>query len=188
MPFVMAIIKETLRIAPVGPLGLPRMTIEEDNLGGYFIPQGAQVIYNISGIHRNLYERPHDFTPERWLTSLSDSGYNKSRNNAISVASNEDSTSPQLGKLDILDGIYTFGQGRRLCPGTHLAIRELFLVTSKILSCYTIKSFNGQQLIKKHKFGLTVLPSPHVRMIVEPRVAVHLSQKGPYGLDKWLVK
>ena len=47
LPYVNAIAKEVLRWHPVGPLGFPHLSTEEDVYEGYFIPKGSIVIPNI---------------------------------------------------------------------------------------------------------------------------------------------
>ncbi|KAL7747702.1 hypothetical protein RI367_006991 [Sorochytrium milnesiophthora] len=154
LPYVRAIIKEALRIKPVGPLALPRMTTQADQLAGYDIPEGTQVILNLAGIHRDAFSNADrsaqryplsDFCPERFLDDDDDHG-------------------AETDKLDILNGLYTFGQvGRRLCPGLHLAYRELFLVLSRLLMCFELQAYDQSgaplaHVSTKDKFGLVVTP------------------------------
>ncbi|KAL1860863.1 hypothetical protein Plec18170_001377 [Paecilomyces lecythidis] len=47
LPYIDAIVKETLRWNPVGPMGLPHMTTEDDIYEGYLIPKGAVILPNI---------------------------------------------------------------------------------------------------------------------------------------------
>ncbi|KAG6325816.1 hypothetical protein ID866_13273, partial [Astraeus odoratus] len=47
MPYVEAVVLETLRWYPVIPLGLPHMTSEDDVFDGMYIPQGATVMINV---------------------------------------------------------------------------------------------------------------------------------------------
>ena len=47
LPFVEAVVKEAFRWHPVGPMGLPHETSEDDYCEGYLIPKGALVIPNI---------------------------------------------------------------------------------------------------------------------------------------------
>ena len=41
LSFIEAMVKEVLRWRPVGPIGLPRLTLEDDWYKGYFIPKGS---------------------------------------------------------------------------------------------------------------------------------------------------
>ncbi|RAO66226.1 uncharacterized protein BHQ10_002238 [Talaromyces amestolkiae] len=69
LPYTQAFIKETLRWCPVAPLGAPHSNTEVDEYMGYEIPKGAVIVPNIWGMHRDpeIYHRPNDFLPERWL-------------------------------------------------------------------------------------------------------------------------
>lgn len=44
LPYTYATYLETLRSAPVTPLGLPHKVIEDDVYNGFFIPKGATVV------------------------------------------------------------------------------------------------------------------------------------------------
>lgn len=44
LPFVRAIVMETLRWIPVLPFGVPRAVIEDDVYNGHHIPKGSTVI------------------------------------------------------------------------------------------------------------------------------------------------
>lgn len=46
LPYVNAVIKESLRWLNVFPLGLPHCTIADNELRGYFIPAGTIVLPN----------------------------------------------------------------------------------------------------------------------------------------------
>ncbi|KAJ7719207.1 cytochrome P450 [Mycena olivaceomarginata] len=46
MPYISAIVQETLRWQNIGPIAVPRLTSSEDEYGGYRIPAGAIVIGN----------------------------------------------------------------------------------------------------------------------------------------------
>ncbi|KAI9183704.1 hypothetical protein H9P43_004622 [Blastocladiella emersonii ATCC 22665] len=151
LPYTRAIVKEVLRAIPVGPLGLPRMTTEDTEVGGYAVPKGTQVIYNLVSIHDSMYPGAGtEFKPEGWLAGGKGDG---------------------KANLEIPDGLYTFGQGRRLCPGFHLAYRELFLVTSTMLAAFELRSADPEhpQLRMEETFGLTVLPKHGVPVQFIPR-------------------
>ena len=47
LPYVTAIVKETLRWQPVTPLAVPHLLTEDDEYNGYFIPKGAYIIPNV---------------------------------------------------------------------------------------------------------------------------------------------
>jgi cytochrome P450 len=47
LPYIAAIVKETLRWAPPFPVGIPHRLIEDDVYRGMFIPGGAMIVENI---------------------------------------------------------------------------------------------------------------------------------------------
>ncbi|KAF9562477.1 cytochrome P450 [Agrocybe pediades] len=112
LPLVKAIIKETLRWAPVAPLGIPHHAMEDDVYQGYFIPKGATITANIWAITHDeeIYPDPFKFDPSRHLGTKAQ---------------------PDPFK-------FVFGFGRRICPGAHLAEMSLFLSISNILAVFDI--------------------------------------------------
>ncbi|CAI9098475.1 OLC1v1035126C1 [Oldenlandia corymbosa var. corymbosa] len=109
MPYLKAVIKETLRLHPPVTL-LVRQSIEHVKLLGYDIPAGTQVIVNIWAIQRdpNLWEYPEEFRPERFLNSKIDfRGFNFE--------------------------LIPFGAGRRGCPGINSAMATNELALAKLV-------------------------------------------------------
>ena len=51
LPYVTAIVKETLRWAPPNPIGSAHRLMEDDIYKGMFIPAGATVMENIWSVH-----------------------------------------------------------------------------------------------------------------------------------------
>ncbi|XP_037086331.1 probable cytochrome P450 CYP44 [Pollicipes pollicipes] len=68
LPFVKAVLKETLRLYPIGT-EVSRITDQDMELGGYVIPAGTHVDLNQSVQLRSArwFADPEDFRPERWL-------------------------------------------------------------------------------------------------------------------------
>ncbi|KAI0772736.1 CyP450 monooxygenase [Trametes elegans] len=114
LPYVHALVKETLRWRVVLPLGFSHCSIHDDEYRGYFIPGGTQIIPNAWAFTRDPkdYPDPEKFMPERFLKD---------------------------GKLnpDILDP-GDFGYGRRACPGRDFADATMFAVVSSVLHTFNI--------------------------------------------------
>ncbi|KAH7133926.1 cytochrome P450 [Dactylonectria macrodidyma] len=121
---VRACMKETLRWMPTTILGaVPHAVTEDDTYNGYIIPKGAGVLNNVWAIHMDpkRHHNPRQFNPERYCDdqqSLADAAANRN-------ASQRDQ--------------FTFGAGRRICPGIHVAERSLFLGMSRLLWAFTIE-------------------------------------------------
>ncbi|KAK6526453.1 hypothetical protein TWF694_005039 [Orbilia ellipsospora] len=113
LPYVEAVLKETLRWNPIGPLGLPHTADEEDEYRGYRIPKGSIILPSITWFSRDPsnYSEPHVFKPERFL-----------------------GPSEELNPYS-----YVFGFGRRICPGRNLAEANMFLVIAQSLAAFNIK-------------------------------------------------
>jgi len=148
LPYMNALVKELLRWAPVGPMGLPHRLNKEDEYNGYRIPKGTIVLTNIWHMSRDTSAYgPHvdAFRPERFL------GANAAPR-GLSTSSTQEFGSP------------VFGFGRRICPGMHVADPTLFINCSSILATMNITATIG-------KDGKPVLPDVHYTsgIIVHPK-------------------
>lgn len=122
LPYLQAIIKETLRLHPIAPLLLPRKAKEDVEVNGYLIPKGAQIFVNVWAIGRDpkVWDNPNLFSPERFLGT----------------------------KLDIKGQNFQltpFGSGRRICPGLPLAMRMLHMMLGSLLISFDWKLENGMK-------------------------------------------
>jgi len=69
IPYVDAVINETMRLQPPVPANLTRTTPKEGlTIGGVYIPGDITVSVPTYAIHRDrrYFERPLEFLPERW--------------------------------------------------------------------------------------------------------------------------
>ena len=100
LPYLKAVINETLRLHPPSPLLLPRETLEDTRLLGYDVPAGTRVLINAWAIGRDPATwgpRAEEFAPERFV------GYG-------------------LGGAGQDFSFLPFGAGRRGCPGVEFAM------------------------------------------------------------------
>ncbi|KAJ7764633.1 cytochrome P450 [Mycena maculata] len=118
LPYINAIVKESLRWELVIPLGVPHRAMEDDVYNGYFIPAGTIMIANQWGISHDeqVFSDPFAFRPERFL--------------------NKESPLPDPSTI-------AFGWGRRICPGRFLAENSLWLHVATILACFNISPAIG---------------------------------------------
>ncbi len=124
LPYLEATINETARLASVAPLGIPHQTTCDTSVGGYDVPKGTHVFFNLYAIHHD--ERHWDdaeaFLPERWLDE--DGKYTPGRHQSF----------------------LPFSAGRRVCFGEALAKMELFLILSHVFQRFEFKKAEGEQL------------------------------------------
>ena len=110
LPYIQAIVKEVLRWRPVLALALPHSTTEDDWYNGMFIPKGTLVLTNLWHCNRESSSYGDDakkFRPERYLG-----------------ANGEAIPGPAETRED---GHGSYGFGRRICVGKHLANESLFI-------------------------------------------------------------
>jgi cytochrome P450 len=70
LPYLNAVINETMRIKPVAMGGLPRQTVQDYVIGGkYHIPKDTIISAHIYACQTNpeYWPEPLAFKPERWL-------------------------------------------------------------------------------------------------------------------------
>ncbi|XP_038971682.1 cytochrome P450 81Q32-like [Phoenix dactylifera] len=110
LPFLHAIINETLRLFPPAPIVPPHESSEDCIVGGYRVPRGTVLLVNVWAIQRDpkLWPEPTSFRPERLL----EAGREKEH------------------------GMLPFGLGRRGCPGEGLAMRVVGLALGALVQCF----------------------------------------------------
>ncbi|KAL2206956.1 cytochrome P450, partial [Sarocladium strictum] len=104
LPYLSAVIAETLRLYSAAPGALPRRMIDNAvTLAGYVIPPGVTISTQAYSYHRDssVFPVPERFEPERFLDS--DGAFQPIRSGAY----------------------FPFGAGSRSCLGIHLAYIEL---------------------------------------------------------------
>ncbi|KAJ9186487.1 hypothetical protein P3X46_002055 [Hevea brasiliensis] len=110
LPYLKAVVKETMRLQPTVPLLVPRETVHKCTLGGYNIPEKTLVYVNAWAVGRDpeAWENPSEFYPERFL------------DNPIDMKGQDYELIP-------------FGAGRRICPGIFMGIANVELSLANLL-------------------------------------------------------
>ncbi|KJA22222.1 hypothetical protein HYPSUDRAFT_202249 [Hypholoma sublateritium FD-334 SS-4] len=117
LPYITAIVKETLRWRDVAPIAIPHRLDADDVYRGYHLPKGSMVIGNSWAIlhDEKIYPDPFKFNPDRFIK---DGKFDKSV------------PDPELS---------CFGFGRRICPGRHLAYSAVWIAVASLLTVFDIK-------------------------------------------------
>lgn len=122
LPYLSAVIKESLRYASAAASRTPRLvppggvTLPD----GRFLPAGTRVGMSIYQVHFNpdLFPEPHRFLPERWMD--------------LEGASKEEEE-----KKKIMNHFFVpFSKGTRSCIGINLAYMELYLMLAYFVRRY----------------------------------------------------
>lgn len=121
LPYLQAVVKETLRVHPPGPLlSWARLSTSDVHLSnGMVIPADTTAMVNMWAITHdpNVWEDPTVFKPERFLPS-------------------------EVGGVDVTAGfdvrgndlrLAPFGAGRRVCPGKNLGLVTVSLWVAKLV-------------------------------------------------------
>lgn len=146
LPYLQAIVKESLRLHPVLPLLIPRKVITNVELCGYTVPKDTQVLINVWAIGRDCKtwgENADSFVPERFLGS----------------------------EVDVKGGDYEllpFGAGRRICIGMPLAHRMMHLMLGSLVNCIDWELEGGlkvEDLNMDEMFGILLQKAHHLRAV-----------------------
>ncbi|GJN16007.1 hypothetical protein PR202_gb02957 [Eleusine coracana subsp. coracana] len=144
-PYLQAVVKEAMRLHPVGPLLLPHRAVEDGiEISGYAVPKGCTVTFNTWAIMRDptIWDRPDQFLPERWFLD-------------------------RVAEMDFRGKEFAFlpfGSGRRQCPGMPMAERVVPFILASLLHEFEWKLPNGmsaEQLDVREKFTtVNVMAAP----------------------------
>ncbi|KAL5809387.1 hypothetical protein ACOSQ3_030078 [Xanthoceras sorbifolium] len=151
LPYLKAVVKETLTLSPPIPLLLPRNTMQETKFMGYLIPKDTQVFVNTWAIGRDpeCWEDPMSFKPERFLGSnIEFKGQN----------------------FELLP----FGSGRRICVGIALVERVLHLGVASLLHHFDWelgKDVTPETMDMNDRMGMTARKLVPLKVIPKKRVS-----------------
>ena len=130
LPYVRAVIREVIRWRPPAPIGVPHKVTEDDWYEGMFIPKGAICMPNVWHCNHDraiFGDDADEFRPERHL---------------------DDKGELEPGPIETnQEGHSTFGFGRRICAGRHLANNALFIHTARILWAATPECVKDEDVL-----------------------------------------
>ncbi|KMT05454.1 hypothetical protein BVRB_7g175810 [Beta vulgaris subsp. vulgaris] len=150
LPYLQAVIKETLRLRMAIPLLVPHMNLHNAKLGGYDIPAESKILVNAWWLANNPahWKNPEEFRPERFLEEES----------KVEANGNDFRFLP-------------FGVGRRSCPGIILALPILGITIGRLVQNFELMPPPGQSKLdtteKGGQFSLHILK--HSTIVLKPR-------------------
>lgn len=148
--YLEAIIKETLRLYPVGPLLAPREAREDCMISGYNVKAGTRLIINVWKLQRDerVWSDASKFQPERFIGS---------------------------GHKDVdLRGqqfvLVPFGSGRRSCPGITFSLQVLHLTLARLVHSFDLGQPGGLPVDMTEGPGMTLPKKQPLEVVVAPRL------------------
>ncbi|CAN1312569.1 Trans-cinnamate 4-monooxygenase [Linum perenne] len=150
LPYLQAVIKETLRLRMAIPLLVPHMNLHDAKLRGFDIPAESKILVNAWWLANNpeQWKRPEEFRPERFL---------------------EEEAKVEANGNDFR--YLPFGVGRRSCPGIILALPILGVTIGRLVQNFELLPPPGQDKLdtteKGGQFSLHILK--HSTIVAKPR-------------------
>lgn len=156
LPYLQAIVKETLRLYPPGPLSGPREATEDCYVGKYHVKKGTRLIVNLWKLQRDsrIWEQPNEFKPERWF---------------LEEHSNINFRGQNFEYIP-------FSSGRRMCPGLMFGIQVVHLTLAKLLHGFNISTPREEPVDLTEGLGIALPKVKPLKLFVSPRLAVELYQ------------
>ncbi|KAI3746309.1 hypothetical protein L6452_08737 [Arctium lappa] len=150
LPYLKAVIKETLRLHPPLPFLVPHMAMQSCQMMGYNIPKETQVLVNVWAIGRDprTWENALEFKPDRFLE----------RDKMVDYKGQHFEFLP-------------FGSGRRMCPAIPLVSRLLPMVLGSILHKFDWILGDGvkaNELDMSERMGITLRKAIPLKAIPIP--------------------
>lgn len=112
LPYLRAVVKETLRLHPPGPLlSWARLAVHDTSVGNHFIPAGTTAMVNMWAIthDESIWPNPEEFIPERFIGD-----------DDVAIMGSDLRLAP-------------FGSGRRVCPGKAMGLATVELWLAQLL-------------------------------------------------------
>jgi cytochrome P450 len=122
LPFLNAVVKETLRLGNLVPGRLPRVTPPEGmSVAGQHIPGGSVVSASTHLVHMNpsIFPEPEKFMPERWLDDTP-------------------------GRFKLEKYLVAFSSGGRDCVGRELGFAEIRVFIACLVSFFDLELANRE--------------------------------------------
>nr|GMD03816.1 cytochrome P450 82C4-like [Ipomoea batatas] len=150
LPYLQAVVKETLRIYPPGPYLAPHEAVKDCIVDGYHIPKGTQLYVNVWRLHRDpkIWSDPEKFLPERFMRTL-------------------EGEAAQNRQYQFVP----FGLGRRSCPGMLYATQITHVAVARLFQGFNFSTIPNVPLDMTEGGGITLPKLTPLEVLVTPRLA-----------------
>ncbi|RWW65480.1 hypothetical protein BHE74_00027202 [Ensete ventricosum] len=133
LPYLQAIVKESLRMHPPGPLlSWARLAVHDAHVGSHFIPAGTTAMVNMWAIthDESIWAEPDEFKPERFTEE------------DVNILGSDLRLTP-------------FGAGRRVCPGKAMGLATVHLWLARLLHSFNwVPADGGVDLSERLRMSL----------------------------------
>ncbi|CAM6091956.1 unnamed protein product [Calypogeia fissa] len=152
MPYMHAVVKESLRQHPPLPFGITHGVTEQTTLRGHDIPEDAMLLFHIQAWQNDpeIWDQPEKFIPERFLSPTPDPD--------LDMTGSHGPRSMQF---------IPFGAGRRICPGMNLALKHVHLIIARMVQSFEWSSPNPGEDVdfaEKLEFNVIMVNPLHARI------------------------
>ncbi|KAL8526007.1 hypothetical protein ACS0TY_015285 [Phlomoides rotata] len=153
--YLQAVVKETLRLFPPGPLSVPHEATEDCRVGEFHVPKGTRLLVNVWKLHRDpgTWQEPDRFMPHRFLTTHGD----------VDITGRHHEFIP-------------FGSGRRSCPGITFATQVTHLTLARLLQAFHFKTASSMPVDMSEGLGVTLPKATPLEVVTSPRLSAALYQ------------
>ncbi|CAM8938455.1 unnamed protein product [Rhodiola kirilowii] len=153
LEYLRALVKESMRLCPAGPLGIYRELREDCTIGGYRVAKGTHLLVNAWKIQHDpdIWENPSEFRPERFLTSHKD-----------------------VDVRGVHYELLPFGCGRRICPGITFSNQVLHLVLATFLQAFSVRNASDGLVDMSESCGMGCVKAIPLEVVITPRLPSEL--------------
>uniref|UniRef100_A0A0K8SBH9 Cytochrome P450 305a1 n=2 Tax=Lygus hesperus TaxID=30085 RepID=A0A0K8SBH9_LYGHE len=137
LPYTDAVLMESQRVSHVVPVIGPRRVLSDTKLGGYDIPKGTTILMNLVPLAKDpaKWDQPNSFVPERFTE--------------------------EKGRANYERNIFSFGKGKRRCPGEALARSFMFIFFASFLHRFKLEQNSDNPPTLDPIPGITLSTTPY---------------------------
>jgi len=148
--YLQAIVKETLRLYPPGPLLVPHEATQDCYIQGYHVPKGTRVFANVWKLHRDpsVWSEAEKFSPERFV--------------------NENGEVVDEGHQHF--EYLPFGSGRRACPGSTFATQVTLITIARLLQAFRLEVPVDEPVDLEEGLGITLPKINPLQILLSSRL------------------